>query len=589
MGDLTDRGIKPIFGRHTVKGMLASIVLVGLVNAVIFLALNQLDFIHYETNDDFVLQSLLSGSLGAQYVQFPHMNFILQKFIVFLYQAAPSVNCYGIFLFGTLLLSATFVGAILLNKFGLKSGLLIYFVTVPIYYGLFLGQFQYTIAAYSLLISSAAGFIYAVDMEKKSTRIFLYAVSAVFLVLSICMRSETVVSAVVYFSVLLVFLWIRHRKKAGVLIAVVLASFAVIGAFAAADGAYYNGTEELKSFKAFHDARIELVDRAPLNYETHREAFEEAGWSQTDVNLFAGYTYPDDAKFSLQNLENIIAARSDVALMTDPSAIAASVISTFNDANVVMLLMLFVALVFAYLSGKCRLFAVFLFLLPFAVQILLLMIWRPVSRAVYPHYVISIVALLMVTDWEALKGRLGFSKLSGVDAKKVWRTGALVLAAVALVLNGNMFLNAKWNGESKALDPKARDARLAIEYFEQHPENAYLYSTESDLIAVNGSYSIFHAFPEGSLANSRVLGGWNTRSPSYNDFKEKYGLADLPLDMADNSSVYYVAGDTIGLLSGYFLETYGIPVKYERLDKIGDNLYVYSIKRASMDEINTIY
>ncbi len=589
MTAVSKNGVKSFFKHSSLKTMLIYIVLIGIINSVVFLALNQLDFIHYETNDDFVLQSLLSGSLGEQYVQFPHMNFALQKFIVILYQAVPSLNCYGIFLFGMLLLSATLVGAILLDKFGIKTGLLIYLLTVPIYYGLFLGQFQYTIVAYSLLIASFAGFIYGFYVPRKNTRIFLYILSAVFLILSICMRNETVVSAAVYFAALLIFIWIRHGKKAGLLLATVLASFAVVGAFMAADNAYYNSTEELQSFKAFHEARIEMVDRAPLNYETHKEAFEQAGWTQTDTNLFSEYVYPDDEKFSVQNLNNIITARKDVSFMTDPAAIVASVISTFNDSNVYMLCLLFVALIFAYLSGKRRLFAVFLFLLPFAVQILLLMLWRPVNRAVYPHYVMSIIALIMITDLGALKQRLFPGKFTKEEAKPLWRTAILVLAAVVLVLNANMFLNAKWDGESKALDPKARDARLALEYFSKNPEETYLYSTDSDLITVNESYSIFSAFPQGYLANSRVLGGWNTRSPSYNDFKEKNGLETLPLDMIDNDHVYYVAGETIGLMTGYFYETYGIPVKYERVAQIGENLFVYRIRSTTIDEIDTIY
>ncbi len=579
----------PFFVKNHLRTLIVYTVFIALVNAAVFLALNELNFIYFSTNDDFVLQSLFSGALGSYYVQFPQMNFLIQKFIVSLYQIAPSVNGYGVFLFMALSVSASFVGGIFLDKFGFKMGLLIYLATIPVYYGMFLTQFQYTMVAYSLLIASAAGFIYALNLPRRNTKIFLYALSAFFLVASLCLRVETAVSAAVYFGVILFFIWLRYKKKALVLLSVVLASFAVVGAFTAADSAYYAGTEELSDFNAFFSARVEMVDRAPLDFEAHKEAFEQAGWTENDVNMFKSYIYPDDERFSVQNLENIIAARGDVLLMTDGAAVFASVISTFNDANIYVLCLLFLALIFAYLSGKRRLFAVFLFVLPFAVQVLLLMLWRPVYRAVYPHYVLSVVALLMITDLKGIKQKLGMDSLSKQNAKNLGRVASLVILVFVVVLNGNLFLNAKWDGEVKAEDPVVRDVGLAIDYFAKRPDNAYLYATDSSLIAVNESYSIFHAFPAGYLENSRVLGGWNTRSPSYNDFKAQYALETLPLDMVDNDHVYYVAGESMGPLTTYFYETYGIPVEYEKTDRLAADLYVYRIKSTDIANIGAIY
>ena len=584
----TLRDKKPFFIKNELGTLLKYIILIGLINAAVFLALNELNFICYSTNDDFVIQSLLSGALGDFYVQFPQMNFLVQKLIAALYQTAPSVNAYGFFLFTALILSASLVGGIFLDKFGFKTGLLIYLATIPVYYGMFLTQFQYTMVAYSLLIASAAGFIYASGMPKKHTRVFLYAVSAFFLVASLCLRVETAVSAVLYFAVILLFIWLREKKRAAVLMVVVLASFAVVGGLSAADGAYYKSTKELFDFKAFFSARVEMVDRAPLDFEAHRETFEQAGWTETDVEMFKSYIYPDDAKFSVLNLDNIIEARNDVLLMADGGAMAASLISTFNDTNIYVLCLLFVALVFAYISGRRRLFAVFLFVLPFAVQILLLMLWRPVYRAVYPHYVISVLTLLMIIDVDGIRNKLGIDNLKEPEAGGLKRVAALVILSFVIVMNGNLFLNAKWNGALKAEDSVVRDVGMADDYFAAHPKNAYFYSTDSDMIAINESYSIFHVFPEGYLENSRVLGGWNTRSPSYNDFKEKYGLDTLPLDMVDNEHVYYVAGGNIGLLTTYFYETYGVPVLYEQVDQLGSDLYVYRIKSTDLENIGAI-
>jgi hypothetical protein len=96
---------------------------------------------------------------------------------------------------------------------------------------------------------------------------------------------------------------------------------------------------------------------------------------------------------------------------------------------------------------------------------------------------------------------------------------------------------------------------------------AFMYPITSPLLRANDCYGIFHAFPEDYFANNRLLGGWDTRSPSYSNFKARNGLLSLPRDLI-GSDVCLVA-PSLDRLTQYFSEAYGVQAGYKNVTQLG--------------------
>ena len=576
------------FIKNSIRTFFIYMAIIFAVNFIVFLIINNLNFIHYQTNDDYILQNLINGSMGGYYYELPSTNFLLLKFLSGLYLITNAVNWYGLFELSILFLTASFVGAVFMDKYGPKWGFILYLLTIPIYFGLFLTQFQFTIISYSLLAASIAGIIYAFFVDKKGTRLFLYVFSVCLFVLAVLFRDEVLVSAAAFFGIIALFLLIYYKKKALKLVLVVTIAFLLCGGAFLLQNSYYNSSQELKDYNQYYTARVELVDRVPLTYDSNPDAFKMVGWSRNDSNFIRGYTFPDDEKFSMANLQTIAAARSNTQYMTDPNAIASNLFSTFTEINIYMLIGLFTIFLLAFFSGKRKLLSVFLLLLPFAIHILLIIVGRPIFRAVYPHYILSIIALLAICDFGNLKTRLGYAGRILKESKMVTRTISASLIVVFAVGMANIFLYSKWDGDTVSKNMITQERKEAFDYFNENQNNVYLYSVSSRLESPNESYSIFSIFPKNYFVNNRLFGGWDTRSPSYNDFKERNGLSSLPRDFLKDN-VYYVSGPSnvhnasgisLDELTTYFKENYDIPIQYQIVKQVGNEIFVYKIEQT---------
>jgi hypothetical protein len=558
-----------------------------LINLVVFCIMHSQNYIYYELNDDFAIQSHLNGSMGDYYTYFPNMNVVLLSILSSLYQVFSGVNWYGLYMLFALMISWAFVGSVLMQKLGLKIGLPLYALLVPISFGLLLTHFTYTVISYSLLAAAIACLVCAFYTKDKMTRRFLYVFSIIMLLSALLMRLEVVVSMAAYVGVFVLFMLIKYKKRALGFVGAAAVAVAAFGACYAAEAAYYGSNEDAGEFKEYYEARVSVVDNAPLDYARHAEGYAQIGWGELDLYMLQTFTFPDDPKFSTENFNYAASIRQDIRYMDDGGALWSNFITTFTEGNFVMLIILFGAFVAAFFFSRQKILPVVLLALPFLFQLLFAVLWRTPFRIVYPHYLVSIAALLCLIDPEKL-----VIPTENLSAKAfVRRLGTLLCvgtAAVAGMLFVNMFLLQSWAGAEKNADRSFAAEREAFEYFSGDKEHAYVYMTSNPLLDVCQSYSIFHTFEKDYFSNSRLMGGWDTRSPSYYAFLDRYSMTALPIDIIDNEDVYFVLPDT-GILTEYFFERHEIAVKYETVYEINDFLTVCRVLSTTEEEKGLVY
>jgi len=575
-------------GNNTVRSILVYTAIACGINVVFFLIINHIDFIHFGMNDDFYAQNLLSGAMGGQYLYFKQINIALGGALAGLYSLSNAVNWYGVFLFAALLASCGLPGGILMDKFGLKIGIPMYIATIPFFFGMLLYNITFTLVSYALLTAGVLCLVYAFYIGDRKAARMLYILSAVAGMLSMTLRMEAVATAAVYFCSVTVLMLLRYKKQALKPVLTVAVMFAAIGALLLADNAYYNSSEELKEYDRFNAARTNVQDKAPLDYERYSEAFSSLGWTPGDVEIVRGFYFPDNEKFDAEALEAIYASMEATHINSDPQAMLAELKNVFSSNNsfsmnnVYLLMWIFMFMAVAFATQRKKLFkvySVFLAALPFLFHILFVIIWRVAFRVTYPHYVISAMLLMMFVDVARIKPDMAASA-----SKRIVNSVFAGIIAVAAVGTVNLFINIGLQGDQRrATLGSAVDNGIdgIYEYVNSNPDKAFVYTVSSSIMIEAGHcYSIFDTFPRDYFKNLRMLGGWDSRSPSYNDFKERYGLDELPEDLLNNNSVYLITPQEQQdyLIASYFANNYGINVEYQAAGQLGEGLEAVEVR-----------
>ncbi len=560
---------KPLFGsvkRGSIQSILLCIAIGCLINIAIACLFRCFGQIQFEMNDDLVIQNLLNGSLGDYYVYNVQSNIALNEMLAGLYKWSGAVNWYGVFLFVMLVFSCGIVGGVLIDKLGIKIGVCLYLLTTVIFFGFLIYHFTWTSVSYAMMTAGLVCLVYGFSIQGKALRMLLYVLSVVLLVLSAFLRKETVATSLVYAASLLVLLLIKYKKRALGAVLVVGIAFSVIGGFEALDNAYYNSTEELREFKRFNAIRATLSDRMQMSYEEDGAVLAQYGWDVADLGAYQGFVYPDDSKFDADVQEQIYDALSYKKYNTNVPSLIGELRIMFYYEYLPLTLCLAVFFLLAFFSQKRKLFklyTVFLFAVPFLFHIFFAFVWRAVFRVVVPHYILSAMLLLLFIDPQYYQSMLARS------GRRVTSVAAAVMVGVAAVgLCGRLVsfseVRAIWQG-----DPYRAANQELIEYMHENDGKAYVYGMSSMNLINNVLYtSIFDTYPKDYSINFRLIGSWDVRSPSYNDFKARYGLSNLPDDLLDNDDVYLVIPDD--RIYYYLLNKYGRDIEYEEVVRIND-------------------
>ena len=557
------------------------------IGLVLFFVAQNIAYSGFDTMDDIQIQNLLNGSKGVSEGFCNHMNVFLGSFLAFLYRALPSLNWYGVFLLTMLLVSCALTAAAIAQRLGGKTGFALGFTVFPFICMDAMYGFTYTVISYVMLACVFACIACAFFLKDKRTRLFLWICAAVLCVLSVMLRTDVIVSAAGVGALYALFLLIRYKKAAAKTAAILAAILVLSFGFTCVSNLLFATDPVWNEYYKFNETRIDMQDRFFPAYSQNQADYQEYGWTENDYNLFYSANIPDDPKFSAENLERIDATYKAIDRYDWNISEIASSLWDYISHSVPFLILLSAAFILALISSRSKLLAVMVFLFPFLMQIALVVIQRPLSRVVVPHYYIALVLLLCLINASALRERFG-----GKTAKP--------LAVLMLILALGVSIYPLCNTYSYCfqLEEQRRNPHVAgdynsqlrlFDYFAQQKDSFYVYAMELSFYSYSQNLSIFDVKPKEYYINSFSMGGWAARSKQYESFKKLAGVSSLPHDLIDNDHIYFVSIIRMDMYTAYFYETYGIPVKYEQVNDVS-GYKIYRIRTAaSPAEMGTVY
>ncbi|MEG2686372.1 MAG: hypothetical protein RR954_04510 [Christensenellaceae bacterium] len=540
------------------------ILLSLLINIVFVFVYSCVSTIDFCINDDYFINLFLAGGFGEPTGFGVYINIILGKIISWLYTVIPSINWYGIIMLVILMSSFTIIDAILLDKFGKKWGLLLVLLVTSIFGCVFLSNFTYTMIAYACVTVSCISFFYGFFTDDKKKRITCYVFGVLYALIVALIRTSVLATLALILIGFSLTILVIHKKKA--LKSVILIALSLLLCMGAVfvNHAFCNSDEELKEYTAFNKVRTEFADFGLIHYNDYREAYDEAKWSSNDYIMYNLFMYPEGRQYTTENLKIITDARAPNKYSADPYTAFLQLAGGLRTPETVYaILFMLIAFILVMFMNRQKFLAIALVCMPFLFHLLFVLMKRPEFRVVYPHYFIAAVLLLVLINPRHLSTSLAHLKECAPRAYRAFTAIALTVGCLFLFLN----LSAASSYNATKINRTTQSdiaTDIAIhEYVQKHPENVYMGPS-----GVLVDHSILYVPEPNSWTNYILTGGWYSRSPYYNDQKEKYGIYNIYDDLILNDHYYIIAPPNIDAIKNYFFQNHGIGVDFECVDEV---------------------
>lgn len=287
------------------------------INLVFLLSILLFCDIKYETSDDFIMASIMSGAFGGE--PNPHMifiNIIWGYILLPFYYLNSHISWYLIAQILLCFASCTIFSYMLLEKSDKKPAVMLIVLLLTFFADDVYVLVQFTKTAVLAVMAGGAVFMWALAENKtKKLKIF----SALLCLLGTMVRFNTIFLAGGFLTILiisetLIFFKDKHNNWKKRLLGFFLPGFLLIGAAVGIrqiDQAIYNSDEEYKYFREYNAARAAIVDASDYGYEAYREELEKIGISENDYLLLRSWNFADNEVFSLEVMEKAAQIISD--------------------------------------------------------------------------------------------------------------------------------------------------------------------------------------------------------------------------------------------------------------------------------------
>ena len=320
-------------------------------------------------------------------------------------------------------------------------------------------------------------------------------------------------------------------------------------------------------FTDFNYTRHVLMDYAQLpDYEQMQEVYDSLDLDDNAVYFLKNWNFYDTEKFSLEQMEAVLAARDQ---WLDPKS-PGECLGVFLDEAV---------------PGLAKTLAFF-------APALMLMLWLACGRRSWRSWLglllslgfFGIIYLLMIYQNRYLANRMDMGLLLALalvmsflmDGERLKGEGLLscVLAALAvftgLYMNKNVCL---YSGQYEVEDKSSQKA--AVELLLEDEEHLYLckvWSIDHEI------YGPLETAPAGFADKIVLLGGWSLYHPSIEHVLESYGIENPYPDMIDNPQVLLIDKD-IERTVEYLQKYYEPSARAEKLEELSTEtgLEIYRI------------
>lgn len=531
------------------------------INTVILIAVILGTHMIYETNDDYAIASRIAD--GYAIVNF--VNYYLCRILVAVQQMIPSLNAYVIAQIGCSWIALTCILKLIMDASDRKWIHLVAVMTIAIFSVDHYCTIQFTKTAALLIIT---GLMLITDSITNKRHAGYYIAGVLLLYTGVGFRIDGLIAAI-GFTGLYMLKWLIDNRRIlieggyfrpiKVLLYILLA--VIVGGCYGFEQMSYNvnvGTEELKTYKAYSELRSDFVDY-PLYeyYEDNAAAYEDAGFSENDLNLIDHWYFDYDGAASAENLEKIIAIdrANERSAYTITQAVKKFIKETkqsvigldFTGIHLILLLFLAVWMIIS-LRPRYWLYIIAIGGLVACMYLALYYMQRPEYRALY-------IADIGASMW--LLYSMAVSAGGTEDRNNVNGRSPIAILAVVICIAVAMLavpLHRDCQSSYNKVSKKVMPAELA-EYMAENDDIFFVFGTQEK--KSSASY-ITPWLPADTYTDRNCMGtgSWGTMSPYVLNKLAAYGLSNPIKDLINNEKACYVGNKRIKRLTEYYNKWY---------------------------------
>ncbi len=551
------------------------LLIIIFINFIILGLTSAIFDIKYEQVDDFIIYNLYSGLDGTYNLHGIYIHPIICFVISIFYRIIPIINWHTIFLISMQFICFTIMGYIFLKKHDNGKAVIIYTVFASVFFTSLLMMIQYTSVAALLMLTSFVILLNVIEniKETKSKK----EIIGIFILFSIgfMTRMQSVLIIIPFMIIyFIIYLLKRDRNKIFELIKYYLIYVFIAILIYMSNYFIYNNDKVYKNYMEYNDIRATLNDIIKVDYYEDKEIFDEIGWSANDWNLFCNFNFGDENIYTKENLQKIL----DYKIKKDGihnfnfniDENLANLESQIINENTYISIIFFAIFIMSLFTKKKTKENVAVFLTTIGINLLFIAIGRSMVRVVIPEYISGTVLIM---------NNLYLGEKSKINDEV--RNSVILTILILLICHfaGNIY---KFNYR---LEDYSNYKEL-INYTNSNKDNVYL-STIPAIQFRYLAYNVYEMPPKGAFSNLRTIGGWDTFTKNYYDFKNRYNLEGNFLDLLKDN-VYLIDGEVLWsniLYSNYreniFLsikENYGIEVECNEIMKF-NNLSIYKVNQ----------
>ena len=548
-----------------------------LLNAVLLVLLLSCFTPRFETNDEVLMSKFVDGQMGEKSAYIPFINILLGFFLKMLYTlAGESLNWYSISQYALMFCGFTAMTWVLLRRFRPLAAMGMAAVIL-----MTVGVNSYLYPAFSKVSAVAAAgglslMLYAGEKEQGKARTMI--LGFVMAVLGYLWRFEEFfgVAALLAPVGLTAMMGILEKSKGELLKLRMRKTFAyarpfllllvmVLLLFGFDRFMWTRG--DYAYFTRYNDTRSMLVDYGELpDYDEMQEVYDALDLDDNAVYFLKNWNFYDTEKFSLEQMEAVLAARDSWMSQKSPG----ECLGVFLDEAV---------------PGLAKTLAFF-------APALMLMLWLSCGRRSLRHWLglllslgfFGIIYLLMIYQNRYLANRMDMGLLLALalvmsfmmDGEKLKRDVLLCCILAALAAFTGLYMNKNvcpYSGQYAVEDKSSQKA--AVELLLEDEEHLYLckvWSIDHEI------YGPLETAPAGFADKIVLLGGWSLYHPSIEHVLEKWGIENPYPDMIDDPQVLLIDKD-IERTVEYLQKYYEPSARAEKLEQLSADtgLEIYRI------------
>lgn len=538
-----------------------SLFVIGYLS-IIFLGLYLIQPFVFSTNDDKLMQDILSGSIsGTPDSHAIFLNYTFSLLISYGYKMIPYINWYGVILVALIFVASVWILEILVRSFAsvkevivcilLFTGLFIYF-----FYSEIVGLQHMSTAGYLL---SAALFLFAhdtqpIDFEKQ--RFLSRYGRIIFLVLfAYFLRADAVIMFIPFYVIAFAYKIYTNKEQLRDYVKLVCVLGLSIFLFGTLHFFAYSNVE-WKSYKEFNQYRSKIYDTYGLpDYDLNEDFYAEIGLSKEEFSGMNQNYLLFSINLDEKNMKEVYEFAKRQYLINNPieSRLEDSVANyrnyIVNNKYVIFYLLLLIALLNLLFSIVYKDKALFwgtigIFLTGKVTVLYLFFIGRVANRSYIPITIaecLLLFACLLNVKKEAVNKR----------AKTVWNSMYLGIILFFLLFHRSKIIaDLKYYVNFYGSYAEFSEKYISFDN-EMNHKNSKLYIVDLRSISYFTEYALsYDGYP---YQNYIMSGGWLSYSPFYQDKVKEVGLrlSDITFEDLAEEQVFFVFQDHVDIQVDY--------------------------------------